>query len=218
MDADLQDPPELIPEMIKLWHKGYQLVYAKRRKRYGESFFKKATASLFYRFINVLSDIELPLDTGDFRLMDRLVVNDFKKCREQSRFVRGLTTWVGYKQIGIDFDREEQYAGKTKYNYFKLLLLSLDVITGFSIVPLRIVTLAGFMITLFSLGITLVVILQKIFLNLSIPDYALLTAGLFFLGGIQVLFLGIIGEYIGRIYREAQRRPLYLVREHKLRE
>ena len=133
MDADLQDPPELIPEMIDLWQKGHHLVYARRRKRHGESFFKKASAHFFYRALNLLSDIKIPIDTGDFRLMDRALVDAFKKCREQNRFVRGLTAWVGYNQVAIEYDRPERYAGETKYKPLKLLLLSLDVITGFSI-------------------------------------------------------------------------------------
>jgi len=217
MDADLQDPPELIPKMIELWRQGYHLVYAKRRRRAGESLFKRISAYAFYRILNLMSDLKFPLDTGDFRLMDKVVVEDFKKCREKNRFVRGLTAWVGYNQVGIEYDRDERYAGRTKYNPLKLLLLSIDVITGFSIVPLRIVTYAGFLITALSLCMTLIVIIQKIFFGLNIPGYALLTSGLFFLGGVQTFFLGILGEYVGRIYREVQKRPLYLIQEQRLK-
>jgi glycosyltransferase involved in cell wall biosynthesis len=216
MDADLQDTPELIPEMIGLWREGYHLVYAKRRKRYGESFFKRITAKMFYQFLNLLSDSKIPIDTGDFRLMDRAVVNNFLKCREYNRFVRGLTAWVGYTQIGIEFDRPERYAGETKYNPIKLLLLSLDVITGFSITPLRIITGTGFTIAALSMLLTSIVVVQKLFFNLRIPGYAFLASGLFFLGGIQLFFLGVIGEYIGRIYRQVQQRPLYLIKEQNL--
>jgi len=216
MDADLQDPPELIPQMIDLWRKGYQLVYAKRRQRHRESFFKRVTAKIFYRVLNLFSEIRIPLDTGDFRLMDRAVANDFKKCREQNRFVRGLTAWVGYNQVALEFDRPERHAGETKYNLFKLFLLSLDVMTGFSIIPLRIVTGVGFIIAILSIAKTLHIVIQKLFLNLSIPGYALLASGLFFLGGIQIFFLGIMGEYIGKIYRQVQQRPLYLVKEENI--
>lgn len=216
MDADLQDPPELIPKMIDLWQKGHHLVYAKRRKRHGEPFFKRLTAKIFYRLLSLLSDSNIPMDTGDFRLMDRTVVNDFLKCREQSRFVRGLTAWVGDNQVEIEFDRQERYAGETKYNPFKLFLLSLDVITGFSIIPLRIVTVAGFMIAFLSIVLTLIVVLQKLFFNLDIPGYAFLASGLFFLGGVQMFFLGVVGEYIGKIYRQVQNRPLYLVKEKNI--
>ena len=216
MDADLQDPPELIPRMIDVWRKGSQLVYAKRRQRHGESLFKRATARIFYRMLNLLSESKIPLDTGDFRLMDRSVVNDFKRCREQNRFVRGLTAWTGYDQTAVYFDRPARHAGETKYGPLKLLLLSLDVITGFSIMPLRVVTAVGFIIAAVSVTKTLHIIIQKLFLDLSIPGYALLASGLFFLGGVQIFFLGIIGEYIGRIYRQVQQRPLYLVKEENV--
>ncbi len=216
LDADLQDPPELIPQMLDLWHKGYHLVYAKRRKRYGESLFKQITAKIFYRALNLLSDSKIPMDTGDFRLMDRAVVDDFKKCREHNRFIRGLTAWVGYDHVAIEFDRPERHAGKTKYNPFKLFLLSLDVITGFSIIPLRIATTMGFMVVLLSLVVISIIVVQKFFFNLDIPGYALLVSGLFFLGGVQMFFLGVIGEYIGKIYRQVQQRPLYLIKEQNI--
>lgn len=216
MDADLQDPPEIIQEMIDLWRKGYYQVLAKRRKRYGESAFKQFTAKIFYRMINLLSDIRIPIDTGDFRLMDRAVVNDFLKCREQNRFTRGLTAWVGYNSVTVEFDRPERFAGETKYNKFKLLLLSLDVITGFSILPLRIVTIVGFGIAMVSLVLTFVIVLQKLFFHLNIAGYALLASGLFFMTGIQIFFFGVIGEYVGKIFRQVQQRPLYLVKDQNL--
>jgi len=216
MDADLQDPPELIAEMFDLYQKGSHLVYAKRRKRHGESFLKQLAAKVFYRVLNMLSDIKIPMDTGDFRLMDRAVVDDFKKCREQNRFIRGLTAWAGYNQVAIEFDRPERYAGETKYNLLKLFLLSLDVIAGFSIIPLRIVTVVGFLVATLSTVLTLIIVLQKLFFNLDIPGYAFLASGLFFLGGVQMFFLGVIGEYIGKIYRQVQERPLYLVREQNV--
>lgn len=216
MDADLQDPPELIPGMIDLWQKGHHLVYARRRKRHGESFFKKVSAHSFYRALDLLSDIKIPIDTGDFRLMDRAVVGDFKKCREQNRFVRGLTAWVGYNQVAIEYDRPERYAGETKYSPFKLLFLSLDVIIGFSTVPLRIATLMGFGVTVLSIVLIFIILFQKLLFYLDIPGYAFLATGLFFLGGVQMFFLGILGEYIGKIYRQVQERPLYLVSEQNI--
>jgi dolichol-phosphate mannosyltransferase len=218
MDADLQDPPEMIPRMIDLWQKGYHLVYARRRKRHGESFFKRVMAGIFYRTLNLLSEFKIPMDTGDFRLMDRAVVNDFKRCREQNRFVRGLTAWMGYNQTAVEFDRPARYAGETKYNPLKLFFLSLDVITGFSIIPLRIVTGVGFVIALLSMAKTIHIVIQKLFLDLNIQGYALLASGLFFLGGVQIFFLGIMGEYIGRIYRQVQQRPLYLIKEDNIVE
>ncbi|HDH52979.1 MAG TPA: glycosyltransferase [Nitrospirae bacterium] len=213
MDADLQDPPELIPQMLKLWQEGNQLVYARRLRRYGENIFRRVSAKFFYRLIALISDSEIPVDTGDFRLMDRAVVNDFLKCREQNRFVRGLTSWVGYKQAALNFERDRRFAGESKYNTFKLLLLMLDVITGFSIKPLRVATALGFLVTVLSMVMVCVIVIQKFFFNLNIQGYALLVTGLFFMGGVQMFFLGIIGEYIGKIYRQVQGRPLYLVKE-----
>ena len=213
MDADLQDPPEAIKALSDKWKEGYQVVYGQRGKREGEFFFKRATAFLFYRFLNLLTDVHIPLDTGDFRLMDKAVVQDLKKCREQNRFVRGLMSWLGYKQIGISYDRPERKSGSTKYGFFKLLILSLDALCGFSIVPLRIATLLGLVTLIISAVFTIVIIMQKLVLGLNIPGYALATAGMFFLGGVELLLLGVIGEYVGRIYRQVQQRPLYLVRE-----
>lgn len=218
MDADLQDPPELIPQMIDLWENGYHLVYAKRRKRHGEFFFKRLTAGIFYRLLNLLAEFKIPMDTGDYRLMDKEVVNGFKECRELNRFVRGLTAWVGYNQIAIEFDRPARYAGETKYSPFKLFLFSLDIVSGFSIIPIRMVTLVGFAVAILSMVVTFTIVLQKLFFHLDIPGYALLASGLFFLGGMQMFFLGIVGEYIGKIYREVQQRPLYLIKEQRLSE
>jgi dolichol-phosphate mannosyltransferase len=216
MDADLQDPPELIPKFIELWREGYFLVYARRRRRHGESLFKRMSSRLFYRILSKLSDTKIPLDTGDFRLMDRAVVNDFLKCGEYNRFVRGLTSWVGYRQTSIEFDRPERFSGDTKYSVMKLLLLSLDVITSFSIIPLRVVSLSGLFISILSAALLAVILFQKLLLNMLVPGYAFLASGLLFLGGVQVFFLGVIGEYIGKIYRQVQQRPLYLIRENNI--
>lgn len=215
MDADMQDPPELIPGMISLWQNGYQVVYAKRRKRHGETFLKRFMAGLFYRFLNLLSEQKIPIDTGDFRLMDRVVVEDFKKCREYNRFVRGLTAWVGYNQIAIEFDRNARLSGQTKYNFLRLLMLSLDVVTSYSIIPLRIITVMGVIIASLSFCESLYIIWYKFFVGVD-KGYALLATGMFFLGGVQIISLGIIGEYVGKIYRQVQQRPLYLIKDSKL--
>ncbi len=213
MDADLQDPPELIEQMVEQWKKGNDIVYAVRNKRFGESKFKRWTSWLFYRFINRLSDVQLPEDTGDFRLMDRQVLDALKQCREQERFMRGLVAWVGFKSTPVYYDRPARHAGETKYGFMKLLWLSLDAVVGFSILPLRLATALGFLVTLASLTMAMVVFFQKVFFGNPLPGYPLLTTGLFFLGGVQMLLLGIVGEYLGRVYRQTQNRPLYLVRE-----
>ncbi len=213
MDADLQDPPELIPEMVKKWRAGNQVVFARRRKRIGESQTKILLSSVFYRLINRIIDFKLPVDVGDFRLMDEKVVQALRECREQNRFVRALVSWVGFKQIGIEYDRDARYAGTTKYNLAKLILLTADVVSGFSIVPLRAVIVLGFITTLGSFTISSIVILQRLQRQLKIPGYALMTAGLFMLAGVQLIVLGVLGEYIGKIYRHAQGRPLYIVQD-----
>lgn len=213
MDADLQDPPELILELLAKWREGNQIVYATRRKRAGETLFKRATSALFYRMLNWLSDTEIPLDTGDFRLIDRRVLEGLKQCREVDRFVRGLVAWTGFRSTAVLYDRPARFAGETKYNATKLLLLAIDAIVGYSTTPLRFATWIGFWVTLFALGLTVVVAVQRLFFSqLSfMPGYALLTCGVFFLGGVQLMMLGILGEYIGRTYRQVQGRPIYLV-------
>lgn len=213
MDADLQDPPELIAQMIELWKAGNSIVYATRNKRSGESVFKRTTSWLFYRLLNYFSEVKIPLDTGDFRLVDRKVLEALKECRETDRFVRGLVAWTGFKSAPLMYDRPARHSGETKYRPLKLLLLSLDAIVGFSISPLRIATIFGLCVTLLSVVMVIVLLLQRFAFNHTFPiqGYALLTSGLFFLGGTQIMLLGVIGEYIGRIYRRNQDRPLYLV-------
>lgn len=213
MDADLQDPPELIPRMIEAWRAGNDIVYGRRRTREGETAYKKATSWLFYRLLQFLSDVEIPQDVGDFRLVDRTVLDAVKRCREQDRFMRGLIAWTGFRSVAIDYDRPERAGGKTKYNTLKLFWLSLDAAVGFSILPLRLATAVGFIVMVGSLVMVGILVAQKLLRELDIPGYALQTAGLFFLGGVQMLMLGILGEYIGRIYRQSQGRPLYVVRE-----
>jgi dolichol-phosphate mannosyltransferase len=214
MDADMQDPVDVIPKMFSKWQEGYEVVHARRSTRDGESFFKKSTSFAFYRLINLFSDIKLPVDVGDFRLVDRKVVETFNRFTERSRFVRGLFTWVGYRQAIIEYQRLPRKGGKTKYNWIRLLLLSMDALFGFSLVPLRLCMLVGIATVIFSFIITCVIIYQKLFLNLEIQGYALLTSGMFLLGGVQLTFLGVLGEYIGKIFREVQNRPLYIIKEH----
>jgi glycosyltransferase involved in cell wall biosynthesis len=213
MDADLQDPPEVIPDLVAQWRAGYEEVHAVRRRRHGTGPLKRATAFLFYRLINTLSEVPLPPDTGDFRLMDRRVVADFRRCRERARFVRGLVSWVGYRQGRIVYDRPARQAGETKYHFRNLFPLAMDVVIGFSTRPLHLASHLGLLVTLASFIIAVVVVVQQLFFGHRIPGYTLSTAGLFFLGGVQMLLLGIIGEYLGRVYRQVQERPLYLVRE-----
>lgn len=215
MDADLQDPPELIPELIEKWRQGYDVVYAQRRRRAGESVLKRLTAWAFYRTLNAVTPTPIPADTGDFRLMDRRVVAQFRRMRETNRFVRGMVAWVGHRQTAVQFDRPARHAGQAKYNVIKLILLSLDAAMGFSTHPLRLATLLGLLTTAGALIAGLAVVIHKLFFGLAVEGYALLAAGIFFLGGVQMLLLGILGEYTGRIYTQVQQRPLYVVKEQK---
>jgi glycosyltransferase involved in cell wall biosynthesis len=213
MDADLQDPPELIGEMIAKWREGNRIVYATRKHRAGESIFKRSTSWLFYRMLNWFSEVDIPMDTGDFRLVDRRVLEALRAMRETDRFVRGLVAWTGFKSAQVFYDRPARHSGETKYRPLKLLLLSLDAIVGFSITPLRMATILGLCVCVFSVALVFVLLLQRLVFGHQFPmqGYALLASGLFFLGGTQILLLGVIGEYIGRIYRREQDRPLYLI-------
>jgi dolichol-phosphate mannosyltransferase len=213
IDADLQDPPSLFAEMIGKWREGYEVVYAIRKERKGESKFKLWTASLFYRLINSITGVDIPLDTGDFRLMDRKVVDAMRRLREHHRFMRGLSVWVGFKQTGVEYVREERYAGETKYPFSKMLRFALDGITSFSYMPLQLATYLGFIIA----GLSVLAIILTVILRLSGSQaffgQATTLVMVLFLGGIQLISLGIIGEYLGRIYEEVKRRPLYIVDE-----
>ncbi|MBM4413062.1 MAG: glycosyltransferase family 2 protein [Chloroflexi bacterium] len=212
IDSDLQDPPEVIVDMFHKWREGYQVIYGVRSERDGETAFKRATASMFYRLIRKITNINLPLDTGDFRLMDRRVVDAMKKMREHHRFMRGLSVWVGFKQTGVSYRRDARKAGVTKYPLRKMLQFALDAITSFSYLPLQLATYSGFAIA----GLSVVAILIAIILRLTgnvIAGQATTLVSVLFLGGIQLIFLGIIGEYLGRIYDEVKRRPLYIVAE-----
>lgn len=211
IDGDLQDPPSLIHEMLKKWQEGYQVVYAQRKKRKGETFFKRFTAFAFYRLIGKLTNIEIPPDTGDFRLMDRCVVNQLKNLPERSRFLRGLVCWVGFKKIGVLYDRAERTAGTSKYPLKKMVRLALDGITGFSSAPLKISFYAGFLATIVGIGVFVWSILEKLLSpSTTVPGWASLMTAIVFFGGVQLMSIGIMGEYIGRIYDEVKQRPLYI--------
>ncbi|HVP11787.1 MAG TPA: glycosyltransferase family 2 protein [Phycisphaerae bacterium] len=211
MDADLQDPPALIVDLLTRWKAGADVVYARRRHRAGESFFKRTSAHLFYRLLCKVADVRIPRDTGDFRLMDRRVVEQLRACRENPRFMRGLVAWVGFRQDEVMYDRPHRHAGRTKYNLFKLVRLSWEAICAFSLVPLRFVMWLGAVVTALSLALTVIVAIQKLLLHLEIPGYALLACGIFFLGGIQLIMLGIIAQYLGLTFKAAQNRPLYII-------
>ncbi len=213
MDADLQDPPEVIPQLIEKWREGYEVVYAVRAEREGETWFKKMTAAFFYRLINRITDVEIPLDTGDFRLMDRQVIDALTSMREKHRFPRAMVAWVGFRQTGVPYPRAARFAGETKYPFRKMLRLALNAITGFSYFPLQIATYLGFVSAGLSiLAIPLVVVLRLIGNEAFFGQASTLIAVLF-LGGVQLISLGILGEYIGRLYDEAKGRPLYIIRK-----
>lgn len=213
IDADLQDPPEVILDLIEKWREGYEVVFAVRAEREGETFFKKFTASLFYRLIYRITDVDIPLDTGDFRLMDRKVVNVMNAMKEHHRFLRGMSAWVGFKQIGVSYKRAARFAGETKYPLKKMLRLALTAITGFSYVPLQMATIIGFISAGISLiAIPVVAIMRLVNTGAFFGQATTLIAVLFF-GGVQLISLGILGEYIGRIYDEVKGRPLYIVSE-----
>ena len=212
IDSDLQDPPQVIPELIAKWKEGYEVVYAVRHEREGETWFKRTSASAFYRLIDRITDVRIPLDTGDFRLLDREVLTILNAMREKQRFLRGMSAWVGFNQIGVEYDRKSRFAGKSKYPFKKMLKLALNAITGFSTLPLQIAEYSGIALlvisAIYSLSALVYAIIQKPFLR----GQALTVFLLLFLGGLLSLFMGIIGEYISRIYDEAKGRPLYILR------
>jgi len=213
MDADLQDPPEVILELIARWREGYEVVYAVRAEREGESWFKKATASLFYRLIYRITDVKIPLDSGDFRLLDRKVVEVLKTMRERHRFPRGMAAWVGFRQIGVAYKRAVRYSGETKYPFKKMFRLALNAITGFSYFPLQLATYFGFLSAGISIVAIPVVIVMRLTGSQAFLGQASTLIAVLFLGGVQLISLGVLGEYIGRLYDEAKGRPLYIVRE-----
>ena len=213
IDADLQDPPEVIADLAAKWREGYEVVYAVRHEREGESWFKLFTASLFYRVIFRITDVKIPMDTGDFRLMDRKVVDVMNSMRERHRFLRGMSAWVGFRQIGVQYNRAARFAGSTKYPFKKMLRLALNAITGFSYFPLQLATWIGFVAAGLSLIAIPVVIIERLIGNQEFSGQATTLVVVLFLGGVQLISLGILGEYIGRIYDEVKGRPMYIVRE-----
>ena len=213
IDADLQDPPEVILDLVNKWKEGFQVVYAVRRKREGESPFKLATASLFYRIVYKITDVKIPLDTGDFRLLDRKVVDVMGQMRERHRFLRGMASWVGFKQVGVEYDRKKRFAGKTKYPLSKMLRLALNAITSFSYFPLQLATYIGFISAFVSILSIPVVAYLRLSNQEALFGQATTLVAVLFLGGVQLITLGILGEYIGRIYDEVKGRPLYVVSE-----
>jgi len=211
IDADLQDPPELIPQMLQLWRQGYQVVYAVRRSRQGESWLKRLTANGFYWVIEQLSQVPIPRNTGDFRLLDRQVVEAIKQLRERTRFMKGIFAWVGYRQVAIFYDRAPRFRGKSQWNYWRLWNLAIEGITSFSSWPLRVWSYLGLGISLAALLYGLFLVVRTLLFGSDVPGYASLAVMILFLGGIQLISLGVIGEYLGRVFEEVKGRPLYLV-------
>lgn len=213
MDADLQDPPEVLLEMLARLNEGADIVYGQRTRRDGETAFKRFTASAFYRVIRTLTTVDIPADTGDFRVMSRRAIEAFKASRERHRFVRGMVAWLGFEQAAVPYERAARHAGVTKYPLRKMLAFALDAVISFSISPLRIATGFGLLVSLASFAYALYAIYLKIVLDISLPGWASLMVAVVFLGGVQLFCLGIVGEYLGRVYDEVKQRPLYLVRE-----
>ncbi len=213
IDAELQDPPEVILKLIKNWREGYEVVYAVREEREGESWFKKLTASIFYRLIHAVTNVNIPLDTGDFRLLDKKVVDIMKTMRERHRFLRGMSAWVGFKQIGVKYKRKPRYAGISKYPLSKMIQFALNAITSFSYFPLQLATYIGFIAAGLSVLAIPIIAILRLTTGTVLMGQATTLIMVLFLGGVQLISLGIIGEYIGRIYDEAKGRPLYTVAE-----
>lgn len=211
IDADLQDPPELINEMIKYWEEGYDDIYAKRRSRKGETFLKKFTSKMYYKVLQSFTRIDIGKDAGDFRLLDRRCVEALKQMRESQRYTKGLYSWIGYNKKEILFDRDPRAAGKTKWNYGKLINLSIDGITSFTTAPLRWATFFGIVISFIGFIYMIYTIIKTIVRGVDVPGYASTMVVILFLGGIQLIFLGIIGEYLGRAFSETKARPLYFI-------
>jgi glycosyltransferase involved in cell wall biosynthesis len=213
IDADLQDPPEVIPAMIAKWREGYDVVYGKRAERKGETLFKRFTSAAFYRVLQKLTDVDIPVDTGDFRLIDRKVCDALKLIKERNRYIRGIISWLGFKQTGVEFVRDKRFAGETKYPLKKMLRFAFDGITSFSVKPLKLSSYVGSIVSFAGFAYLLVVVYQKLFTDRTVTGWASMMAVSLFFNGVVLMMLGIIGEYIGRIYDEAKGRPLYVVRE-----
>ncbi|NLK64113.1 MAG: glycosyltransferase family 2 protein [Tissierellia bacterium] len=214
LDADLQDPPELIKEMIFYWEEGYDDVYAKRKSREGETWLKKFTSAAFYKLLQKMTKIPIQENTGDFRLLDRRAIESLKKLREKQRYTKGMFSWIGFNKKEILFDRKPRAAGKTKWNYLKLLNLALEGVTSFTTLPLRISTILGILVSIFSLVYMFIVLIKSLIWKDPVQGYPSMMVTILFLGGVQLVCLGIIGEYVGRIFNETKYRPLYIIDEH----
>lgn len=214
LDADLQDPPELIPEMIHYWEQGYDDVYAKRRSREGETWLKKFTSRTFYKMLQKTTKIEIQEDTGDFRLIDRRAIEALKKLREKQRYTKGMFSWVGFNKKEILFDRKPRAAGSTKWNYYKLTNLAMEGLTSFTTFPLKIASILGFLVSIFSITYMIIILVKSLLWKDPVQGYPSMMVTILFIGGVQLVCLGIIGEYIGRIFNETKNRPLYIVSEH----
>lgn len=212
IDADLQDPPEVVSAMVDKWHQGFDVVYGVRAEREGEGAMKLATASLFYRLLGRLTTIQIPVDVGDFRLLSRRAVDQLKQLREKDRFVRGLVSWIGFNQTGVVYHRDKRYAGETKYPYRKMIKFALDGITSFSTAPLKVASWTGYGAALLAILYLLSVFVQKL-LGYTVEGWATIMVALLFLGSVQLICLGILGEYLGRIFNEVKPRPMYVVEE-----
>ena len=213
IDADLQDPPEIFPQMAEKWREGFHVVYGQREKRIGESFFKKITAKLFYRFIRRMTSVDMPVDTGEFRLIDRKVCDAVNRLPEKNRYIRGLVSWVGFRQTAIMYVRAERFAGQTKYPLRKMISFAVDAVTAFSYKPLRIATSLGFLISIVSFIYLAVIFYQRFFTDTTITGWASTMGIILFTQGIVMMILGLMGEYIGRIFEEVKSRPMYIVQE-----
>lgn len=216
MDADLQDPPELIPEMIKWWEKGYKDVYAKRRSRAGESWLKKWSSRMYYRILKKVTKIPIQVDVGDFRLLDRECIEALKQIRESQRYTKGLFSWIGFDKKEILFDRNPRIAGKTKWNYLALINLAIEGITSFTTVPLKIAAIMGSFTAFLSIVYMSFIIIKTLIKGGDVAGYPSLICVMLFIGGVQLFFLGVIGEYLGQIYNETKRRPLYFVKKYRM--
>jgi glycosyltransferase involved in cell wall biosynthesis len=214
IDADLQDPPEVIPELVARWRDGFDMVYAQRRVRAGETWLKRTTAALFYRLMQHLGRVQMPRDTGDFRLMSRRVVEALRQMREQHRFMKGLFAWVGFPSIAVPYDRAARHAGESKWGYWKLWNLALEGITSFTVLPLKVATYLGLFVALLSVAYAGVIVVKTLFLGNTVAGYPSLVTIVLFLGGVQLVTLGVIGEYLGRIFNETKQRPLYFVERY----
>jgi dolichol-phosphate mannosyltransferase len=216
IDADLQDPPELITDMYKKMQEGYEVVYAKRRSREGETFLKKFTARQFYRMLASITSVEIPVDTGDFRLMSHKIVEVLRQMPEQHKFLRGQISWVGFNQTYVEYDRSERNAGETGYTYKKMIRFALDGITSFSRFPLKVATISGFVVSGFSFLMIIYALYSKFFLKDTIQGWTSLMLAITFIGGIQLISLGIMGEYIGRLSDNVRKRPLYIIKDSNI--